>query len=40
MTADGDRVGGPVVEVVRSTSQLNAENRAAMAAYIKSLPAL
>ena len=40
MTADGDRVGGPVVEVVRSTSQLNAEDRAAMAAYIKSLPAL
>jgi mono/diheme cytochrome c family protein len=40
MTADGDRVGGPMVEVVRGTSQLNAEDRAAMAAYIKSLPAL
>ena len=37
MTADGDRVSGPVVEVVR---RLNAEDRAAMAAYIKSLPAL
>jgi mono/diheme cytochrome c family protein len=28
-----------MVEVVRSTSQLSAEDRAAMAAYIKSLPA-
>jgi mono/diheme cytochrome c family protein len=37
MTADGNRVGGPMVEVVRSTSQLSAEDRAAMAAYIKSL---
>ncbi len=37
-TADGDRVGGPMVEVVRSTSQLSAEDRAAMAEYIKSLP--
>jgi len=40
MTTDGDRVGGPMVEVPRGTSQLNAEDRAAMAAYIKSLPAL
>jgi mono/diheme cytochrome c family protein len=40
MTADGDRVGGPMVEVVRGTSQLSTEDRAAMAAYIKSLPAL
>jgi mono/diheme cytochrome c family protein len=38
MTADGDRVGGPMVEVVHNTSQLTAEDRAAMAAYIKSLP--
>lgn len=38
MTADGARVGGPMVEVVRNTSQLSAEDRAAMAAYIKSLP--
>jgi mono/diheme cytochrome c family protein len=40
MTADGDRVGGPMVEVVHNTSQLTAEDRAAMAAYIKSLPPL
>jgi mono/diheme cytochrome c family protein len=39
MTADADRVGGPMVEVVRGTSQLSAEDRAGMAAYIKSLPA-
>jgi mono/diheme cytochrome c family protein len=37
LTADGDRVGGPMVEVVHNTSQLSAEDRAAMAAYIKSL---
>lgn len=40
MTADGDRVGGPMVEVVHNTSQLKVEDRAAMAAYIKSLPPL
>ena len=40
LTADGDRVGGPMVEVVHNTSQLSAEDRAAMAAYIKSLPPL
>jgi mono/diheme cytochrome c family protein len=40
MTADGDRVGGPMVEVVHNTSQLSAEDRAAMAVYIKSLPPL
>jgi mono/diheme cytochrome c family protein len=38
LTADGDRVGGPMTEVVHNTSQLSAEDRAAMAAYIKSLP--
>lgn len=38
MTGDGGRVGGPMVEVVHNTSQLSAEDRAAMAAYIKSLP--
>ncbi len=38
MTADSDRVGGPMVEVVRNTSQLSAADREAMAAYIKSLP--
>jgi mono/diheme cytochrome c family protein len=37
LTADGDRVGGPMTEVVHNTSQLSAEDRAAMAAYIKSL---
>jgi mono/diheme cytochrome c family protein len=36
-TPDGDRVGGPMTEVVRSTSQLSDDDRAAMAAYIKSL---
>jgi mono/diheme cytochrome c family protein len=40
MTAKGDPVGrvdGPMVEVVRSTSQLSPEDRAAMAAYLVSL---
>ena len=35
---DGDRVGGSMVKVVRNTAQLTAEDRAAIAAYIKSLP--
>lgn len=39
MTPDADRVGGPMVEVVRGTSQLSEADRAAMAAYIKTLPA-
>lgn len=38
MTADADRVGGSMVEVVRSTSQLTAADREAIATYIKSLP--
>lgn len=38
-TPDSDRVGGSMVDVVRNTSQLSVEDRAAMAAYIKSLPA-
>ena len=33
-----DKVGGSMLAVVRSTSQLPAKDRAAMAAYIKSLP--
>jgi mono/diheme cytochrome c family protein len=37
-TADADRVGGSMVEVVRNTSQLTAADRDAMATYIKSLP--
>lgn len=40
MTADADRVGGAMVEVVRNTSQLSAADRDAMATYIKSLPRL
>jgi mono/diheme cytochrome c family protein len=36
-TPDGDRVGGPMTEVVRSTSQLSDEDRLAMGVYIKSL---
>ena len=40
MTPDADRVGGSMVEVVANTSQLSAADRAAMAAYIKSLPAV
>ena len=37
MTADADKVGGPMVEVVRNTSQLSAADREAMAVYLKSL---
>jgi len=40
MTPDADFVGGNMVEVVRNTSQLTAADRAAIAAYIKSLPAV
>ncbi|WP_315763468.1 cytochrome c [Bradyrhizobium sp. SZCCHNS2005] len=35
---DGDSVGGGMTRVIRNTSQLSAEDRAAMAAYLKSLP--
>jgi mono/diheme cytochrome c family protein len=37
---DGDTVGGDMAAVVRNTGQLAKEERAAMAAYIKSLPAV
>jgi mono/diheme cytochrome c family protein len=37
-TPEGDRVGSSMVEVVRSMAQLPAEDRAAIAAFIKSLP--
>ena len=37
-TPDGDSVGGPMAEVVRTTGQLSPEDRAAVATYIKSLP--
>ena len=40
LTPDADSVGGNMVEVVRNTSQLTAADRAAIAAYIKSLPAV
>jgi len=35
---DGDNVGGDMAAVVRNTSQLTQDDRAAIAAYIKSLP--
>jgi mono/diheme cytochrome c family protein len=35
---DGDSAGGSMVRVIRNTSQLSAEDRAAIAEYIKSLP--
>jgi len=34
----GDSVGGPMAPVVGNTSKLPAEDRAAMAHYVKSLP--
>jgi mono/diheme cytochrome c family protein len=37
-TPDGDSAGGSMVRVIRNTSQLSTEDRAAMAAYVKSLP--
>jgi mono/diheme cytochrome c family protein len=37
-TPDGDSVGGKMTAVVKNTSQLSAGDRAAIAAYIKSLP--
>jgi mono/diheme cytochrome c family protein len=40
MTPDGDTVGGSMRPVIRNTSQLSPEDRKAMAAYIKSLPAV
>ncbi len=40
LTPEGDRVGGPMTEVVRATSQMSDEDRAAMGVYIKSLAPL
>jgi mono/diheme cytochrome c family protein len=37
-TPDGDSAGGSMARVIRNTSQLTADDRAAMANYIKSLP--
>ena len=36
---DFDTAGGAMVDVVRNTSQLAARDRAAIAAYLKALPA-
>jgi mono/diheme cytochrome c family protein len=38
MTPDGDSVGGGMTEVVRNISQLPADDRMAIAVYLKSLP--
>ena len=37
-TPDNDSVGGSMARVIRNTSQLGADDRAAMAEYLKSLP--
>ncbi len=37
-TPDFDSVGGAMADVVKNTAQLSAEDRAAMAAYLKSVP--
>jgi mono/diheme cytochrome c family protein len=39
-TPEGDTTGGSMVAVIRNTSQLTPEDRAAMAVYLKSLPAV
>jgi mono/diheme cytochrome c family protein len=39
-TPDGDTAGGAMARVIRNTSQLPADDRAAMAEYLKSLPAV
>ena len=38
VTPDGDTAGGSMAHVIKNTSQLSDEDRAAMAAYLKSLP--
>jgi mono/diheme cytochrome c family protein len=37
-TPDGDNAGGAMARVIRNTSQLSSEDRAAIANYVKSLP--
>lgn len=37
---DGNSAGGSMARVIRNTAQLGAEDRAAMAAYLKALPAI
>lgn len=39
-TPDGDTTGGSMVSVIRNTARLSDADRAAMAAYLKSLPAV
>jgi mono/diheme cytochrome c family protein len=39
-TPDGDSIGGSMGRVIKNTSQLSAEDRTAMAVYLKSLPAV
>jgi mono/diheme cytochrome c family protein len=39
-TPDGDSAGGAMGRVIKNTSELSAEDRAAMAVYLKSLPAV
>jgi mono/diheme cytochrome c family protein len=39
-TPDGDTAGGSMARVIRNVSQLSSEDRAAIADYIKSLPAV
>ena len=39
-TPEGDSVGGSMTAVIRNTSRLSAADRAAMAAYLKSLPSI
>lgn len=39
-TPDGDSAGGSMTKVIRNTEQLSDADRAAMAAYLKSLPAV
>ncbi len=39
-TPDGDSAGGSMARVIRNTSQLPPQDRAAMAEYLKSLPAV
>src|SRR5262249_33273895 len=37
-TPDGDSIGGAMAQVVKNTAQLSAEDRVAIATYVKSLP--
>jgi mono/diheme cytochrome c family protein len=38
LTPDGDNAGGAMARVIKNTSQLGADDRAAIAEYVKSLP--